>query len=1098
MNIAQLSIKRPIFISSLVILLLITGRIALNRMGVDLFPDVTLPIVVVTTTYPGAAPEEIENLISRPLEDELVSVSGVKRITSRNYEGTSLVVIEFPVETDVKDVEQQVRDRVALVRPKMPDDVDEPLVRRFDPFDVPVARIAISADMPPTKLYDLAKEDIKARIEQVKDVGSVRIIGGTRREIQVELDMEKMQLYQFSATSIANKIKNSGVNIPAGKHERGAQETIFRAVAQFESIQQIKDVVVSFSGDFASVVLSQVAEIKDGTEDATSLGFLYAPVTDGKSGGESGSFIKNLFSKGKRREVRRESKPTLMLDVFKQSGSNTVAVAEGVGKRLEKINRDIHDMPGHPRVDLVYDGARWIRINIDDVFETIILGVILAVVVVYLFLGNVRSTIITGIALPNSLLGAFVLMYLMGFTINMMSLLALSLTVGLLVDDAIVVRENIFRKLEHGFHPVQAAEVGTMEVALAVIATTSTIIAVFFPIGFMSGIVGQFFKQFGFTVVFAMLISLFDALTVAPLLSAYFAGKAHARRNRVVVLFDRFQDALERYYEVIIRFSLKHPLIVIGITTAVFFASLGTLGFLKKTFFPETDQPEFMVNLELPPGTSLEGTREVTARLEERIKKLPEVNMMSTVVGGSQGEANKSVIGVTLIPSSQRKRTSFDLKAVIRDYFKDFAFAKPNITHYSTTGSSGNYPFMLSIAGSDLPQLEEYAGKLVERLKKIPDLIEINTSLQAGRPEFQIQLEPRRMQLLGVESSAVGLELRYLIAGEVVGQLHENGLQYDVRMRLRPEQRDLKTIYSRVKVPNNLGGGSKLIPLSAISRTTEKLGSSYILRQDRARVVQVNANIAPGGGVGDAIDKVRRIMRTELPLPQGVTYSFIGQTESYGELVTNMMIAFVLSLVFIYLVLSSLYESFITPFTILVAIPPALSGALFALLLSDEMLSMMSMIGIIMLMGLVTKNSILLVDFTMEGIRQGLSRDEAILKAGIIRLRPILMTTFAMIAGTIPVAFGLGEAAATRTAMGMAILGGLIISTMITLFVVPAIFGYIDRFREAIESRFRPKYDMHVPAGPAPEEPVDEPEVEVIDPIPVTRKFPPPKKGRKR
>ncbi len=1059
MNIAKLSIKRPIFISSLVILMLITGVISLKKLGVDLFPSVTFPIVTITTSYPGAAPEEIENLISRPLEDELISIAGLKRLSSRNYEGMSVVIAEFPIEADVKYAEQQVRERVSLVRPTLPDGIDEPLIKRFDPLEVPIARIAISADLPAAALYDLAKEDIKARLEMVRDVGAVRIIGGTRREIQVELDVDKLRLYQISASSIAKKIQSSGTNIPSGKHEQGAKETIYRAVAQFENLQQIRDVMVSFSGDFAGVLLSSVADVKDGMKDATSLGFLYAPVV--KETSSSGSFFKNLFSRKSEKKEKFISKPTLMLDVFKQSGANTVTVADDVRTRLDRINSEIRERPGNPHVDLVYDGSRWIRININDVFETIIIGIILAVLVVYLFLGNVRSTVITGLALPNSLLGAFILMFLMGFTVNIMTLLALSLTVGLLVDDAIVVRENIFRKLESGLHPVEAAEKGTMEVALAVIATTATIIAVFFPIGFMSGIVGQFFKQFGLTVVFAMVISLFDALTVAPMLSAYFAGKAHVEKNRLVAAFDRFQSTLERYYGIVIQFSLRRPLIVIGITTFVFILSIGAMGFLKKTFFPETDQPEFMVNLELPPGTSLEGTRDVAARLEERIKKLPEVNMMSSVIGGGQGEANKAVIGVNLVPASRRKRTSMDLKAAIRKMFADFTFAKPNVTNYSTTGS-GNYPFTMNVAGTDLAQLEEYAAKLVEKMKSIPDLIEINTSLQPGRPEFRIRLNPKEMQKLGVESSAVGMELRYLIAGEVVGKLHENGLEYDVRLRLKPDQRDLKKLYHIIKVPNTMGGGSKLIPLSAISSTEEKLGSSYILRQDRARVVQINANLAPGGGVGDAIDRVKEIMGRDLPLPRGMSYSFIGQTENFGELVSNIMIAFVLSFVFIYLVLSSLYESFVTPFTILMAIPPALSGAVFALLLADEMFGMFSMIGIIMLMGLVTKNSILLVDFTMEGIRSGLSRNEAILRAGIVRLRPILMTTFAMIAGTIPVAFGWGEAAATRTAMGVAILGGLVISTLITLFVVPAVFGYVDRFRESLESRFRPKYDPPV------------------------------------
>jgi hydrophobic/amphiphilic exporter-1 (mainly G- bacteria), HAE1 family len=1095
MNIAKLSIKRPIFITSIVILLLITGRIALFRLGVDLFPDITFPYIIVSTTYAGAGPEEIENLISKPLEDELISISGLKRLHSRNYEGVSLVIAEFPLEADVVYSEQQVRDRVALVRPNLPDDIEEPLIKRVDPLDVPIARLALSADLPPGKIYDIAKEEIKAKLEQAPGVGQVQIIGGVRREIQVELDIDKLNLYDLSATSIANKIKSSGVNIPAGKHEKGAKETIFRSVAQFDTLQQIRDVVISFSGDFSGVVLSTIADIRDGTEDATTLGYLYAPVEQ-KSQGKSG-FFSRLLNKNKSVSKTRETKATLLIDVFKQSGANTVTVADNVAKRLKTVNTELHGRSGSPVLTNVYDGSRWIRINIDDVFETIILGIILAVVVVYLFLGSVRSTIITGMALPNSLLGAFILMYMMGFTVNIMTLLALSLTVGLLIDDAIVVRENIYRKIEEGMHPVEAAEKGTMEVALAVIATTATIVAVFFPVGFMSGIMGQFFKQFGLTVVFAMLISLFDALTVAPFLSAYFAGKAHAAKNRVVAAFDRFQNRLEHYYGLIIRFSLTRPLLVIGATTMVFVLSLAAGRFIKSTFFPETDQPEFMVNLELTPGTSLTGTRIAAEKIEDVLKKIPEIELMSTVIGNTMGETNKAVIGVNLVPDNQRKRGSIELKRVIRGMLKDYRDGEVTMSAYSTTGGHQS-PFTMVLKGTNLPEMEKYVGKLVDRMKTIPDLIEITTSVKAGRPEYQVQLEPKKMQVLGVESGAVGLELRYLIAGDVVGQLHDNGVQYDIRLRLKPEQRDLRAIYHKVHVPNSMGGGSKLIPLSAVSKPVEKLGPSVIFRQDRARIITVEANLADGGAIGNALNRVNRIVTKELPLPSGMSHSFIGQTESYGEMVTNVLIAFGLAFIFIYLVLSSLYESFITPFTILMAIPPALSGAFFGLLLANEMMGMFSMIGMIMLMGLVTKNSILLVDFTMEGIRQGLSREEAILRAGIVRLRPILMTTFAMIAGTVPVAFGWGEAAAMRKAMGVTILGGLIISTAITLFVVPAVFIYIDRFREFIESKFRPKYDVHVKSEPDPEPSVVEVEVDMIETIPVARKFPPAKKGKKR
>ncbi len=1059
MNIAKLSIKRPIFISCLVLLMLITGFISLKSLGVDLFPEINFPIIQIKTVYLGAAPEEIENLISKPLEDEIISITGLKRISSRNMEGVSLVIAEFTLETDIKYAEQQVRDRVALVRPTLPDGIEEPLIKRFDPTDQPILRLAVSADLPPTKLYDLAKEIIKPSIEQVDNVGSVTIIGGSRREIQVELDIHKLNDYELSAATIARKILNSGLNVPAGKYEQDSSEIAFRTIAEFNDLTQLENIPIQFTGDFNSVPLKSVAQVIDGAEDETNRGFLYAPVEDAQS--KKTGIWERFFGSGKSIQKKREYKPALLMDIRKQSGANTVYVADGVLAKIDKINKSMKDKEGHPRISRVYDGSKWIRINIKDVVEAILIGIVLAVFVVYLFLGNVRSTVITGLALPNSLLGAFILMYLMGFTINVMTLLALSLTVGLLIDDAIVVRENIFRKLEEGIHPVEAAEIGTTQVALAVVATTLTVVSVFASVGFLKGIIGQFFKQFGLTVVFAMFISLFDAMTVAPMLSAYFAGKMHQSRNTVVKAFDKLQLKLEEYYGIIIDFTLRRPVTIILITTLTFLVSLGTLKMIKKTFIPESDQGEFMVTIEMPPGTSLDGTQKVANLIEEKIKKLPELDLMSTVIGGDQGEPYKSTISLSLLPVSQRKRGSIELKEVVRGLLKDFAYAKPSVSNYTTTGSGSNYPFIMNIAGDNLEELEKYSQKLIERMNKIPDLAEIMTSSQAGKPELQVNLNPKRMQLAGVESGAVGSELRYHVAGAVIGKFHEKGLQYDIRMRLKPEQRNLRKYYSHTRIPNaNTQGPPKMIPLGAISTAVEKLGPSYILRQDRSRVIQISANLAKGGGVGNAISQVEEIMKKEIPLPKDMSYSFIGQAESYGELLQNIVVAFILSLIFIYLVLASLYESFITPATILSALPPALSGAFLALFITREMFNIFSMIGVIMLLGLVTKNSILLVDFALEGVRSGMSRNEAIKNAGIIRLRPILMTTFAMIAGTLPTALGWGEAASSRTAMGIAVVGGLLVSTLVTLFVVPALFGYIDRFRESVESRFRPKFEI--------------------------------------
>ena len=1053
MNIARLAIKRPILITSIVFTILFVGLISMSRLGIDMYPDVQFPYVVVQTIYSGSAPEEIENLITKPIEDEVSSISGLKRVSSRNMENVSLVMCQFNLGVDIKYAEQQVKDKVDRIRRNLPEDIEEPLIMRYDPADMPIARVAVSADLSSNDLYDLAKEEIKVSFQQVNDVASIQIIGGRRREIQVELDRRKLNQSRVSALAVANAIKSAGINVPVGKHDKGASETTFRTVAQFTDINQISNAVVSFSGDVGNAIsVKSLGSVSDGSEEKTTIGYLYAPVNNAKAE-KSG-----LFGK-KTKTIKRDTQPALFLEVYKQSGSNTVAVVDGIAARIKKINESMKDRAGKPKLTLIYDGASIVRMNLEEVRTTIIMGIILAVIVVYLFLGNVRSTFITGIALPNSILGAFILMYLMGYTINVITLLALSLTVGLLVDDAIVVRENIFRKLEMGMNPMEAAEKGTTEVMLAVIATTLTIMAVFVPIGFLSGIVGQFFKQFGFTIVFAMAISLFDALTVAPFLSAYFAGKANVTQNIVIRNFERFQRWLESWYGKIMSFGLEHPLIIIGLTTVIFLGSLATAPFIKKTFMPTSDWGEFIAQIQMPSGTSLDGTAEVALKVSERIRReVPEMDKMSIIIGMNtmqQQQANFAQFGLSLVKINERKRNAGEIKDHIRKILKkEFGYARPKVSDYSM-GMTSMAPFYLNLIGNDLNVIDEYAQKLAQEIKKIPDLTDVDTSTEEGKPEFQVVFDTNKMQQFGIMPAVAGAELRYQIAGDVVGELHAKGLEYDVRLRLKPEQRDLRAAYRETKIPNQM---YRMVPLSAISKGVEKLGPSQILREDRSRVVQITGNLAPSGAIGSAMDQAIVIMKKKLPPPKGVTYLFIGQAEDLKELITNIMLAMLLAVVFIYFILSSLYESFITPVTILLALPPALSGAFLALFMFNEMLNMFSMIGIIMLMGLVTKNSILLVDFALEGYRSGMTRKEAIYKAGMTRLRPILMTTFAMLAGTLPIALGIGEVAKFRMAMGIAIIGGLILSTFLTLIVVPAIFEYVDIVREWIESKFRPKY----------------------------------------
>ena len=1069
MNIAKFSIKRPIFITSIVLLTAVSGWVLLSRINVDMFPSVNIPVISITIAYPGAGPEEIENLIAKPVEEELNSISGLKELSSRNQEGFAMIFAKFLLETDIKWAEQEVRSRLARAKKKLPENVTEPVVLRFDPSDQPVVRLAVFADLPPGKLYELSEDTIKARLEQVNDVGAVRIVGGVKREIQVQIDRNKLNDNSLSAMGVARQLQSYGSNVPVGKYEMGDKEISYRSIGQYEKLSQIENSVVSFAGDLGSgVILKSIGVVKDGTEDVNSIGELWASVeTESKKEKEKSEGFFSFFKKDK--EVRSEhiNRPTIFLDVYRQSDKNTVKVTDAVIKKVQDLNASLKEKEGKPAIRIVRDGSRPIRLNIQDVTESIILGIILAVIVVYLFLGNIRSTIITGLALPNSILGAFVLIYLMDFSINIMTLLALSLSVGLLVDDAIVVRENIFRKLESGMKPFKAAEIGTSEVLLAVVATTMTVVAVFFPIGFLKGMVGQFFKQFGLTVVFAMLISMFDALAVAPLLSAYFAGHIQTKTNVVIRQFRIFQDWLDRGYAKVVDISVNRPILVLTAAFIVFAVSIGSVRFVKKNFMPPNDMGEFMVNIQMPPGTSLEGTHRVISEIRQKVLLIPEVDLIATTAGTQEGQANIANMAVMLVPYGHRDRNTSQVKEEVRVLLKDYAYAEASVTDYSPVGGS-QAKFNLYIKGEDLAIVADYALKLTEKIKQIPDLIEIQADYRPGKPEFQVRFDSTKMQTLGVIPGIAGTELRYHIAGGVVGKLHENGKEYDIRLRLNEEQRNLEKYYLDTRVPNMQ---NKMIPLSVVSNSTKAVGPDKIIRQNRSRVIMITGNLSKNGAIGNATDRANEIIIKEFPPPPGVTYEFVGESEDMRELMENIMLAFGLALMFIYLVLSSLYESFITPITILFAIPPAISGAFLGLAITGEMMNIFSMIGIILLMGLVTKNSILLVDYAVEGMRSGLTRTEAIAHAGKVRLRPILMTTFAMIAGTLPLALGIGEVAKMRKSMGVAIVSGLIVSTLITLIVVPAIFSYIDRFREFIESKFRntePEDEIHFPEANFP------------------------------
>ena len=1043
MNLPSFSIKRPAFITSIIAVIVTVGVISFSKMSVDLFPNIDIPVIFVSTPYSGAGPSEIETSVSKPLEEELSTIAGIKKLTSRSLQDNSQVIITFYQGTDMKYAEQQVRDKINQAKPRLPEDIKEPIIRKIDPSDQPIMTIAINANLSEGELFDLADNYVRPRLEQVSNVGLVEILGSRKREIQVLLDQKILKNRNITYGQVRSQIEASGENVPIGKNDSGNKEVIFSSDSEFNDLDKIKNTLVNFYSNELPTKVGNLGVVYDGLEDETSRAFV-----DGKK--------------------------ALFLDIYRQSDSNIIAVADDIKKQVAKMEKDFAKMEIKPEVRLIKDASRYIKMNVSDVYETISIAVLLTVVVVFFFLANGRATLITAISLPIALISSFILMYLANFSINVISLLAMSLAVGLLVDDAIVVVENIYRKIESGKSAKDAAIEGTLEILMAVVAITLVVVSVFTPISFMSGIVGQYLKQFGLTIAFSMLVSLFVAITIIPVLCAYLASKSkkHQAKNQhnILVKFDRLQMWLEAKYEKILIYSIGNPKKIIIVTLVICGLSIFVGKYVPKTFINDNDNGEITVALELEPDSSLDNTNDTVQKIDKIIHSNKEVELTAVTVGSRSSQSNRGNIYVKL--HQNRKITSSNFKQKLRDQLKDFAYASPIVGDYDPSGgASRTQPLNIGLVSNNPQLLESYAAKLVEKLKQNPNLKDIDSSSKSTRTELKIVLKENAAKLYGVNDKMMGEEMRGYIEGYVVGKLRQNGYEYDIRARIQPDQRDLKANFNNFYITNV---NNKLIKLSDIATLQESKKAARIDRQDRARYIQITAGLAPKAGLGNVIADVEKIFAGEecslkadgscqnaagvavdnLKLPSEIRYSFSGDSENMQEMLNSMGFALFISILFIYLILTSLYESFVTPFTILLALPFALCGVFFGLFITGESINIFTILGIFMLVAVAGKNSILLIDFTNHLIEQGKSRSEALVMAGKIRLRPILMTSFALIAGTLPVAIGMSEVSKPRTGMGVAIISGLISSTILTLIVVPAVFSYIDRFRVAAKNQF--------------------------------------------
>ncbi len=1027
MNFIDLSIKRPAFITSIMIICIITGMICFKNMSIDLYPDVNIPVIEVFIGYKGAGPSEIETLISKPLEEQISTISGIKTITSKSARGMSDITAEFNQNVDIKYAEQQIRDKINSSRYLMPKDIEEPSVNRVDLSAEPIMTIAFSGDIEESKLYDLANKFIKPRIEQVQNVGMVTISGGRSRQINVTLDKELLKERQISLSSVSKQLESSGNNTPIGKVSYGNQEIIFQNYGEFKNIDEISGVIVNFHGNESPTRISDLGSVSDGLADEQSRAYI-------------------------------NGQKSLFLVIYRQPSSNIVAIADDLKLQIEKITPELTKINEKLNIDIIQDNSDHIRKNIIDVYLTIAISIILTIVTVFFFLANFRATIITAISLPICLIGAFIILYIAGFSINVITLLALSLAVGLLIDDAIVVTENIYQKIEAGKSPILAASIGTKEILMAVVAITLVVVSVFIPVAFMKGIVGQFLKQFGLTICFAVLISFFVAVTIIPVLCAYFAKeeKTNKKNNyKLSVIEDKIQRMLDKFnifqhyladkYEKILLYSIKNPKFILLATLLIFAISALCYVYIPKSFIDPSDTGEVNISIELEPDANLIRTSDVANKISQVVSSNQEVKRVQAVTaGGDLAQSNKAKIYIELKDQKDRKISTAEFETKLRLQIKDFDYANPIIGSY-------DQPFNLILSSNDQGELEKYSALLTKELESNKYFKDVNSNLKTARSEFRTEIKSNLAEIYGVNSELIGNELKGYVNGFIPAKFRQNGIEYDILVRVKEEQRDIRKNFNNIYVPNI---NQKLVKLSDVAIGYEAKEPAVINRQNRSRYIKITANITNGSGLSDGINAVEKIFKSkELKLPATIKYRFGGSAEDMQDMFSSLPMIISIAVIFIYLILASLYESFIIPLTILLSIPLALCGVFLALFIFHKSFNLYATLGLFMLLGISSKNSILLVDVATKAIAAGKSRSEALLLAGRSRLRPILMTSFALISGTIPVAIGLGESAAHRTSMGVAIIGGMISSTILTLIVVPAVFSYIDRFKVWTKAR---------------------------------------------
>lgn len=1032
MILSDVSIRRPVLTWMVTLGLVIFGLVAYQDLGVDLYPRVEFPIVSIVSTLPGADPETVEITVSDPIEEAVSTVSAIKHLRSTSSDSVSQVIIEFELEKDIDVAYQEVQAKLGAIRSELPDDLEDPVIEKFDIDASPILAVVVSGDVPIRDLTRIADKTIKQRLQRVPNVGQVRLVGERERQIWLRLDRAKLEGFGLSVQDVEDALRTRHVEIPGGRVDAGDQEFVVKTKAEFATAAEFGAMIITYLRD-APVRLRDVGYVDDSLEEERSI-------------------------------ARLDGERAIALLVRRQSGTNTVRVASDVKAELEVLREELRD--DGIRLEVAQDLSVFIERSVKEVQSAIGLGAVLTLLIVLLFLRNVRTTFITGIVIPSAVFATLILMGPLGFTLNMMTLLAFSLVIGLLNDDAIVVVENALRHMEEGQSAMEAASGAMKEIGFAVIATSLTLVAVFVPVAFMEGLVGRFFFQFAITVTLAVVFSTYLALTLSPMLCGHMLRTP--RQGAIFRLLERAFSRLEAAYSAVLRGALRTRWLVLLLAMGAF-ASAGYVSqFLRSEFLPIEDQSEFNIKVKAPLGSAPRSTDALLEDIRHRVEDQPWVDYVFSTVGADElSRANEGVVYVKMAPKDDRTVAQSDAMLWVREHVADITEATVSVEIVPRVSGGGRKyaDVQLDVRGQDLGELDRICSGLIGRMREAGGYADIDTTYEEGKPEVRVYVDRDRAADLGVSPAAIATTVNSLIGGQDVAKFRAEGDRYDVSVRLDEAQRDAPEDLERLTVRNRRGD---LIQLGSVARVAQEAGPAQIDRYNRSRQITILANLNKEEKVlGEAVTELEGFV-SEADLPTGYTAGFAGMAEMMKESFANLIFALLLGTVVVYMVLAAQFESLLHALTVMVSVPLSVVGALGALIAADMTMSIYTMIGIIMLMGLVTKNAILLVDLTnILRQRDGMDRDAAVLKSGPIRLRPILMTTLGTILGMLPIALGTGAGAESRAPMAVAVIGGLATSTLLTLLVVPVVYTVLDDLRHPSQWRLFKRFHR-APSGDTP------------------------------